>query len=68
MSGTASNTNPCDVIEATPEEGRSLFDKASKDALGISGEEFLSRYDGGLYDDTDDPAVAGVAMLIPFAR
>jgi hypothetical protein len=70
MPGITSDTNtgPCRVEEATAEEGRQLFDRAARDALGISGDEFLTRYDGGVYEDTDDPAVAGIAMLIPFAR
>lgn len=68
MRNATSNANPCDVVEATPEEGRALFDRAAKNALGISGDEFLARYDQGQYSDTDDPAVAGVATLIPFAR
>lgn len=70
MHGRPSNTNtdPCGVEEASPEEGRAIFDRAARDALGISGDEFLTRYDSGAYSDTDDPAVAGVAMLIPFAR
>lgn len=68
MANVTSNTNPCGVVEATEEEGRALFDRAAKDGLGISGEEFLTRYDNGDFNDSDDPAVAGVVMLIPFAR
>lgn len=68
MPNVTSNANPCDVVEATPEEGRELFDRAARKALGISGDEFLARYDRGMFDDTDDPAVAGVTTLIPFAR
>jgi hypothetical protein len=68
MANITSNANPCEVVEATAAEGRSLFDRAANDGLGVSGEEFLARYDRGYYDDYDDPAVAGVVMLIPFAR
>jgi hypothetical protein len=68
MAGTTSNADPCGVDEATEKEGREIFDRAARESLGISGEEFLARYDRGFYDDSDDPAVAGVAMLIPFAR
>lgn len=68
MANVTSNTNPCEVVEATADEGRALFDRAARDGLGVTGVEFLARYDRGYYDDTDDPAVAGVVMLIPFAR
>jgi hypothetical protein len=36
--------------------------------LNISGDEFLSRWDAGEYEDAEDPSVTRVAMLIPFAR
>mgnify|MGYP001565495933 CR=1 FL=1 len=68
MPGTTSDTDPCDVDEVTEEQGREILDRAAHEALGISGDEFLARFDRGFYDDSDDPAVAGVAMLIPFAR
>lgn len=57
-----------DVVEATPEEGRALLDRAAREVLNISGEEFLARYDAGEYEGSDDPAITRVAMLIPFAR
>jgi hypothetical protein len=57
-----------DVVEATPEEGRAMLDRAAREVLNISGEEFLARYDAGEYEGSDDPAITRVAMLIPFAR
>ena len=42
MAGVTSNTNPCGVVEATEEEGRTLFDRAVKDGLGISGEPLIA--------------------------
>lgn len=57
-----------EVVEATPEEGRALLDRAAREVLNISGEEFLARYDAGEYEASDDPAITRVAMLIPFAR
>ena len=44
-----------------------MLDRAAREVLNISGEEFLTRYDAGEYEDSDDPAVTRVAMLIPFA-
>jgi hypothetical protein len=57
-----------DVVEVTREEGRVILDRAAREALGISGEEFLAKWDVGQYENDDDPAVTRVAMLIPFAR
>jgi hypothetical protein len=34
---------------ATEEEGRELFDYQARNLLGISGEEFLERFDSGYY-------------------
>ena len=53
----------------TDEEGRTLFDNAARFSLGISGEEFVERWDSGYYDeDPDRPDVVDVTMLLPFAR
>jgi len=55
--------------EITPEEGRAIFDEASRHYLDMSGEEFLRRWDAGEYrGDADRPGVIDVAMLIPFGR
>jgi len=59
------------VIELSREEGVVLFDKACRNKLGISGEEFLRRYDAGEYDcgtGNCSPEAFKLAMLIPFAR
>ena len=57
-----------EVVEATPEQGRALLDRAAREVLNISGDEFLARWDAGDYESVDDPALTRVAMLIPFAR
>ena len=58
-----------EVHELSVEEGAVLFDKTARKLLGISGQEFLARWDRGEYDDErENMAVAKVAMLIPFAR
>ncbi|MEO7837043.1 MAG: hypothetical protein ABIS21_05325 [Acidimicrobiales bacterium] len=57
-----------DVREATPEEGRAIIDAHARQLLGVSGEEFLRRWDAGEYEDTEDPNVNAVAILISFAR
>jgi len=56
----------------TAEEGRALFDEQARKLVGISGEEFLRRWDAGEYRDAIDGPVHGALihlyMLIPFAR
>jgi hypothetical protein len=56
----------------TPEEGRAFFNAQSHELLGISGAEFLRRYDAGEYDAIiDDPAHREIGLLeflLPFAR
>lgn len=57
-----------EVAEATRDEGLAMLDRAAREVLGISGEDFLARWDAGDYEAADDPAITRVAMLIPFAR
>jgi hypothetical protein len=56
----------------TPKEGRALFDRQAKKTLGISGNEFLKRWDSGGYRAVSDSAerrkVRRLVMLMPFAR
>lgn len=68
MPKTETRTDQCDAREATPEEGRALFDRKARELLGISGDEFLKRWDRGDYMEAVDPSVNAVAVLIPFAR
>lgn len=61
-------------IEAwlTPEEGRAFFDEHARKLTGMSGEEWLRRYNAGefdaIHDDPDHPEVVQLELLIPFAR
>lgn len=54
------------------DESHALFDAQAQAALGISGAEFLRRWDAGEYRDVaDEPRASRVerlAALIPFAR
>ena len=61
------------IRELSKEEGREMFDRAVRCKLGISGEEFMRRWDAGYYDDPDDrtknpPEVVELGMLMDFAR
>ena len=62
------NTSP-QVLSAS--EGRARFDRQARRELGISGEEFLRRWDAGLYrpipDTPEGRKVGRLVMLMPFA-
>ncbi len=57
---------------ATAREGKELFDHQAKKTLGISGDEFLKRWDAGEYRGLNDAPegrkVRRLVMLLPFAR
>lgn len=59
-------------IQLTPAEGRAFFDRACRRELGMSGEEFLRRYDAGEFDGIEEDEfgrkVVVMEMRIPFAR
>jgi hypothetical protein len=56
----------------SPEESRALFDRKARAILGISGPEFLRRWDAGEYRNLNDTKetwdIEFVAALIPFGR
>lgn len=61
------------VREATWEEGRAMLDQKARRLLGVSGEEFLHRYDAGEYVGIGEGTALGRAVVsleftIPFAR
>lgn len=51
----------------TRDQARALFDADARRAFGISGDEFLRRYDAGELD-YDDPSVIHLAMIDSFGR
>jgi hypothetical protein len=56
----------------TPEEARALFERRARQLLRISGDEFLRRWDAGMYrpirDDAEGRKIGELVMMIPFAR
>lgn len=53
----------------TREEGRAFFDRQARKYLGISGEEFLRRYDAGEFRPScQNLSVSRMVILLPFAR
>lgn len=60
-------------VVLSPEESRVLFDQKARAILGISGLEFLRRWDAGEYRDLTEETreerdIMHVAALIPFGR
>jgi hypothetical protein len=57
-----------------PDEARALFDRQARRLVGLSGEEFLAKWDAGEYRDRDLDAtpegrkIAHLVLLIPFGR
>ena len=56
----------------TPSEGRHMFDFQARKTFGISGDEFLARYDAGAYDELTDMdeihKFNRMVMLMPSVR
>jgi len=52
--------------------GRAYFDEASRNVLGIPGDECLRRWDAGEYRDVPDVPESNdiryMVMMVPFAR
>lgn len=65
-------TSAAEVVDLTEDEGRTAFGRACRDALGVSGPEFLERLDAGEYDCGNpgccSPAVFKLKMIEPFGR
>jgi hypothetical protein len=53
------------VRDLSPEESRAFFDSKARALLGISGEEFVRRWNAGEYDEiADDPAHSDLMYLV----
>jgi hypothetical protein len=61
-----------DALFVDPEEGRRLFDEAARESVGMSGEEFIRRFDAGEFSEIPDDAahrnIIELTLLIPFGR
>ena len=72
-SGPADDADQGDGIRfLNEEESREYFDRQAQRLLGLSGDEFLRRYDAGEYDreleDRELRAVMKLSMLQDFVR
>ncbi len=56
----------------TDEEANAMFDREARQVMGMSGEEFLRRYDAGEFDDMPDDSEHldywDLVLSIPFGR
>ncbi len=71
-SGAEADAQVPPMIEVTPEEGRRLFDDAARQVMGMSGEEFIRRWEAGEYwgiaDADGHRHIGDLISIIPFAR
>jgi hypothetical protein len=68
---TSSTTHDVKVVEVSQADGFTMFDQVTRREMGISGEEFLCRWDAGEYEGIDYDTVPGLVevwMYLPFAR
>lgn len=59
------------VSELSSEEAAAVFDRMTRSALGLSGEEFIAALDDGKFDDVDPdahPGLLDVLMALPLVR
>jgi hypothetical protein len=56
------------IIYLTQEEGIALLDRQARKYLGMSGEEFMRKWEAGEIEDPDRTEVLTVAFLIPLAQ
>lgn len=54
--------------ELSREEGRAMFDRNAQEWLGMSGDEFIQKWEAGEIEDPDRTDVIMLAIMIPFGR
>ena len=60
-----------EVSELSSEEAAVVFDRITRSALDLSGEEFIAALDDGKFDDVDPdahPGLLDVLMALPLVR
>ena len=63
------NQEPEDGYEMTKDEARAFFDEQARAWLGMSGPEFIRRWDAGEFDSGPErPDVMYIQALLPFGR
>jgi len=57
-----------EIQDLRTDEGPEIFDAAARRHAKISGDEFLRRWDDGVFNDTEDEGILRVVMLLPLVR
>lgn len=60
-----------EVSELSSEEAAAVFNRITRNALGLSGEEFIAALDDGKFDDDDPdarPGLLDVLVALPLVR
>jgi hypothetical protein len=68
---TRTNEKLPPICEVSHEEPREIVDRQTRICLGISGDEFIRRYEAGKISDEDldlDPEVVLLVMMMPVDR
>jgi hypothetical protein len=68
---TGAVVSECEIHECTPQEATEIYDRVARKWMGVSGAEFLQRWDAGEWDgvDLDDvPGLVELWVLMPFGR
>lgn len=66
MAVTEQNVQP---HELSRDEGLAIIDRRARRYLGISGEEFVRRWEAGYYEDEpESPGLVRTMMTLPLAR
>jgi hypothetical protein len=53
-----------EIVELTDEEARRIFDERSRELVGMSGEEFLRKWDAGEIEDPDQSHIVRLVLMI----
>ncbi len=64
----ATTDDRVEVREMTQEDGLAMLDKIARQYLGMSGAEFMRRWDAGEFTGDDRYEVTLVSMLLPFTK
>jgi len=71
MALKAQSTSQDEPTVLDPELGIAMFDQEARRVVGISGDEFLARWDAGEFrdwEDTPEGRKLSFLILIPFGR
>lgn len=56
------------IEELSPAQAREVFDAAARHYLGMSGDEFVTAWKAGKFEDTERAEVLAVVMLLPLVE